>query len=644
MTAIPPPRSVSGAGWTWVGGVPALTLVLAVLAAYSNTFYVPFLLDDTASIVDNSSLRQLWPPGTVLSPPAQAGVGGRPVANLTFALNFALGGLDVRGYHAVNLAIHVAAALALFGLVRRSLELPLLQPWREQTRTSPTRLACLIALAWALHPLQTEAVTYLSQRTEALMGCFYLTTLYCLVRSATAARSGWWVVLGFLSSLAGMATKEVMVTVPVIALLYDRTFVAGSFRAAWQARRHFHLALVATWIPLLFLLADVHERGVGHAAVAWWEYALTSTRSVVMYLRLALWPSPLVFDYGTEVVRHAAAVWPHLLVLTALVGATIFALWRRPIVGLLGAWVFVLLAPASSIVPVAGQTMAEHRMYLPLAAVVTTLVGLAHRTFGPRASLGTLAVALLLGGATFARNRDYRDAITLWTHTVAQRPENARAHAALGAALLEQNRLAPAVASLQRALQLDPNSAEAHNNLATALQDLNRPEEAVAHFQAALRLRPGTASTHYNFGNALLGLGRTAEAIAQQQQALILQPNFPEALCALAQALVANRQIDEAIPRYRAALALRPALAPAHFGLANTLAGLGRGAEAIPHYEATLRAVPDSAEAHFNFGVVLAQSQRVTEAITHFEKALALQPNLTVARQYLDALRQAVPR
>lgn len=627
----------------WTGFVPAFALILAVLAAYSNTFDVPFLLDDTAAIVENPTLRRLWPPGAVLSPPANAGVGGRPVANLTFALNFAAGGLDVRGYHGVNLAIHLSAALVLFGLVRRTLELPLVRPWVAQTGTSSVRLAWGVALVWALHPLQTEAVTYLSQRTESLMGFFYLATLYCLVRSAPTASIGWRG-LGVLMSLAGIATKEVMVTVPVLALLLDRTFIAGSFRAAWQARRRFHLALMATWIPLLFLLADVHERGVGHAAVAWWEYALTSTRSIIVYLQLALWPAPLVFDYGTDVVRRVVEVWPQLLLLAALVGATGFALWRRPRAGFLGAWVFCLLAPATSIVPVAGQTMAEHRMYLPLAAVVAGLVGLAHRALGPRASLITVAAAILLGGATFARNRDYRDAVTLWTETVKQRPQNARAHAALGAALLEQGRLAPAVASLESSLRLDPNSSEAHNNLATALQDLNRPQDAITHYAAALRLRPGIASTHYNFGNALLGLGRTPEAIAQQRQALILQPHFPEALCALAHALAANRQPDEAIAQYRAALALRPGLTPAHFGLANVLASTGRGPEAIPHYEATLRAVPTSAEAHFNLGVVLAQSQQISAAIAHFEKALELQPDFAAARQNLEALRRPAPR
>lgn len=633
--AQPPP-----VGARWVDFVPVALMVVAVLAAYSNTFDVPFLFDDTASIVENTSIRHLWPPGAVLSPPAQAGVGGRPVANLTFAINFALGGLNVRGYHAVNLAIHLGAALALFGLVRRTLELPLLRPWTVQTGAAPLRLAWLISLVWALHPLHTESVTYISQRTESLMGFFYLTTLYCVVRSATTARSGRWVTLAVLSGVAGTATKEVMVTVPVLALLYDRTFIAGSFRAAWEARRRLHLALFATWIPLLYLLSDVHERGVGHAAVAWWEYALTSTRAIVMYLGLSLWPKPLIFDYGTEVARHLGDVWPQLLLLATLACATILALWRRPIAGFLGSWVIVLLAPATSIVPVAGQTMAEHRMYLPLAAVVAAVIALAYRTVGPRVGTVTLGMAVLLGGATFARNRDYRDAVALWSHTVAHRPQNARAHAALGAALLEQNQLAAAVASLESALRLDPGLSEAHNNLATALQDLNRPEEAIAHYSAALRLRPGTASTHYNFGNALLGLGRTAEAIAQQRQALILQPNFPEALCALAQALAMNQQADEAISRFRAALQLRPDLAPAHFGLANVLAATGRGAEAIPHYEATLRAVPSSVEAHFYLGVVLAQSQRVREAIVHFEAALKLKPDFTAARENLEALRQ----
>lgn len=647
-------------------------LLLAGVLAYSNTLTVPLLLDDTVSIVENPSIRRLWPLSTVLSPPATAGVGGRPLSNLSFALNFAAGGLGVRGYHLVNLAIHLAAGLALFGLVRRTLQLPTPAPGRSSD--AATSVAFTAALLWLLHPLQTESVTYISQRTESLAALFYLLTLYAFVRASQEAGRPWFL-LAPLACACGMATKEIMVTAPVVVLLFDRTFVGGSFRAAWSARKRIHLSLASTWILLLFLLVDVQQRGVGYLAITGWQYALTSCQSLLVYLRLAVWPAPLVFDYGTDFVRSWSQGWPAAAGITLLLGGTIFGLWRAPKLGFLGTWIFVLLAPTTSFVPVAGQPLAEHRMYLPLAAVIVGAALAAHRWLRRGAFPVLLALGAFLLVATYNRNRDYRDAITLWTDTLAKRPLNARAHAALGASLIERGQLVPGIAALERSVQLDPASGEARNNLATALTDVNRTPEALGHFAAALRLRPGIASTHYNFGNALLSVGRTSEAIAQQEQALILLPEFPLARCALAQAQLAAGRLDPAIANFRAALRGQPDLVPAHFGLANALAQASRGTEAIPHYEATLRAVPnavdalyflgnallaanrpadaaqrystalqlkpDFAEAHHYLAKALAQLGRTAEAIAHYEAALQLRPDFTASRANLEALRKA---
>lgn len=612
-------------------------LVAVGVAAYCNSFTAPFVLDDTVSIVDNASIRQVWPPGPVLSPPAQAGVGGRPIANLSFAFNYAAGGLNVRGYHIVNLAIHLAAGLGLFGVARRTW---LLAATADSGRTSEATIAAFgIALLWLVHPLQTEAVTYLSQRTEELMALFYVATLYGFLRGVTEDSRGWQVAAVACCAL-GMATKEVMVTAPIVVLLYDRTFLAGSFRAAWKQRKTVHLALAATWLLLALLLAEVGRRGVGYETVTVGQYALTECRAIATYLRLALLPTPLVFDYGMGVVHGAGEVWPQVALLIALLGTTGWLLWRRPKIGFLAAWIFLLLAP-TSIVPVAGQPMAEHRMYLPLAAVCSAAVLALSRWLPRRALVSALAVlATALAGATVDRNRDYRSAIALWTDTVQKNPTNARAHAALGAAWLQQGNGPRAIASLERALQLDPRTADAHNNLANALLEQNRSAEAIGHFEAALRLRPDTASTHYNFGNALLTVGRTEEAIAQQREALRLRPNLPEAHCALGNALAATGRRPDAIKAFRDALRLQPNLVAAHFGLANALAQAGQVAESIPHYEATLRVTPDSVEAHYNLATACAMSGRIDDAIRHYEAALKLRPDLEAARANLAALRQ----
>jgi hypothetical protein len=261
---------VSAPASSWLTVLAAGLIVLATVGAYHNSLVGAFVYDDQGAIDDNPTIRQLWPIGPALSPPPDAvTVSGRPLLNLSLAINYAISGLNVRSYHAANLMIHIAAALLLFGILRRTFLLPVL---RDRFGKAATPLALASALIWAVHPLQTESVTYTVQRAESLMGFFYLLTLYCVIRGAgfgwregvggvfaptichvedaltekdsrpleivSSAVSGekgdcrllWlWYAAAVLACLLGMACKEVMVTAPLIVLLYDRT-------RSWEAR------------------------------------------------------------------------------------------------------------------------------------------------------------------------------------------------------------------------------------------------------------------------------------------------------------------------------------------------------------------------------------------------------------------------
>ena len=328
------------------------------------------------AIVENPTIRQLWPLSKALCPPNHGEpVTGRPLLNLSLAVNYAISKLDVWSYHATNLAIHLLGSLLLFGILRRTFLLPAM---RERWGAAATPLAFVIALFWAIHPLQTESVTYISQRAESLVGLFYLLTLYCFIRGVDSARADGSGIRGAaLACLLGMASKEVMVSAPLIVLLYDRTFLAGSFREAWRRRGRFYVALAGTWLLLGWLVISAGGRG-GTAGfgvgISWWAYLCTQFGAIVHYLRLCVWPHPLLLDYGTGTAHGVWEILPYAIVLGLLGAATVAALWRWPKVGFLGAWFFAILAPTSSVVPVATQTVAEHRMYLPLAAVLTGLV------------------------------------------------------------------------------------------------------------------------------------------------------------------------------------------------------------------------------------------------------------------------------
>ncbi len=216
----------SGEALTANKPVAVVLIVIVALAVYANSFRGPFIFDDEQSILQNPSIRRLWPIWGPLNPPKGGWpVQSRPIMNLSLALNYALFGLDVRGYHGFNLTIHVLGALLLYGIVRRTLSLPAL---RDRFGKVAAQLALAAALIWTVHPLQTESVTYVIQRTESIMGLFYLLTLYCVIRGACSARPVGWCLSAVVACALGMASKEVMVTAPVIVLLYDRSFLARS--------------------------------------------------------------------------------------------------------------------------------------------------------------------------------------------------------------------------------------------------------------------------------------------------------------------------------------------------------------------------------------------------------------------------------
>ena len=552
-------------------------LVLAGLAVYANSFSGPFVFDDTYSIPLNGTIRQL---ATALAPPGNGTtVSGRPLLNLSFALNYAVSGLNVWSYHALNLLIHLLAGLTLFGIVRRTFALASMG---ERLRGRALFLAFAIALLWLIHPLQTESVTYIVQRSESLMGLFYLLTLYCFIRGATGGQPGVWIPLSVLACLLGMGTKEVTVSAPVLLLLYDRTFLAGTFRAAWRRRRGWYLGLAATWLPLGWLVVGAANRG-GTAGfgvgVGFWQYAATQFEAVARYLWLALWPHPLIVDYGAQWVTSISDVVPYAIVVAMVVAGTAVALWRRPALGFLGAWFLAILAP-TSLVPGIRQTIVEHRMYLALAPVTVVLVLGLHALLRRRVWPVLLALAVGGGWLTAQRNRDYRSDLALWRDTVAQHPGNSGPHLSLGDALFERGQPAAALAQFEEALRLSPGDADAYYNAANALVRLGRMDEAIGHYQAALQLRSDYFDAHTNLGEAFMRTDRFPEAVKQYEAAVLLEPELPEAYYNLGNALDRAGRLPAAIRELQRAVRLRPDYSEAHNNLGNLFTRVGNMAAA----------------------------------------------------------------
>jgi tetratricopeptide (TPR) repeat protein len=507
-----------------------LGLALAGLAVYWNSLSGTFIWDDRTGILGDPGVLHLGSPRDYLS--------ARGFTRLTFALNVAIGGLDVRGFHVVNIAIHILASTVLYGVVRRTL---------ARLRPSPTLdsdwLAGAIALLWLIHPLQTQAVTYLVQRHESLMGLCYLTTLYCAIRHFETRKSRW-ALLAIAFCLLGMMTKQVMVTAPLAVLLYSRTFIDPSFSKSIARHRILFVGLLGSWLWLWFLLGGGQMGQMGNpvqggpsAGFAYQgatprQYLVTQSQVLLHYLRLSVWPNPLCLDYVWP-LAEATRVIPELLMVSSLVAVSLFGLWRRHWVGFVGTCFFMILAPTSSIMPIA-DVAEEHRMYLPLATVVSLGVVLlwkigerTHRRYFA-AGIAVLAVACAIG--TVLRNRDYQDGETMWRKVIALRPGNSRARNNLANLLMDKHRFLEASDVYRAALELEPDSPVMLYNLGRALALTGNYAAALPYLQEAVvrasALSPDLTRVHFHhlLGIVLRRLGRLDEAILQLREAAELEP------------------------------------------------------------------------------------------------------------------------
>ena len=505
--------------WDALTGRAAPLIVAAACAlAYSNALGGPFVFDDLPAIVEN----ELLPPESLrdcFSAPAGSTASGRPLVALSFALNHALFGLEVTGWRATNLILHALTALALLTLARETL--------RRAGCAEADSIAFTISLLWSVHPLLTDAVNLVASRSELLVSLSYLCVLLCLMRSADTPRPC--TALCVLASCLGMASKEVMVSAPVIAITWDRVFLSGSWRAAWAARRALYLGLALSWLILIacVLAADRGESvSLGAEAMSPLHSLFTQSGAITHYLGLFFWPQQLSIDYqGWTVARSIAPVLPQICLVIGLLGLALWRLRSNRADGLLLLILFALLAPSSSVIPLTGELVAEHRMYLASAPLIA-LVVLASQRLLPRGGLLALCLLFtpLLLSLTRARNEDWASARSIWESATEVRPTNARAWNSLGVALEVEGAQAEAARAWHEALAHKPDDYHAHGNLGEHYAGLNEGARAITHYRRAVSSRPDHLELRFNLGSLLLRTGDPAGAEEQLSQALQRAP------------------------------------------------------------------------------------------------------------------------
>ncbi len=557
-------------GWLGRRSVALLILLVAVAAIYANSLNNEFLFDDLETIVE------LHRPGAGPFQQLETLLGGRPafrpVRSASYAMDYALSGLDPWGYHLINISLHGLSAVCVY-LIARTLF------------ASPLAALCA-ALLFAVHPIQTESVTYLSGRRDVLSGLFVLIGFYRFVRYRQSHRV-WDLVLTILLCPLAFFTKESGIILPLLCLGYDvvsRIRRSGSdgevsgVRAIWTAAsaavregRRFYLpagALVgALAFYVLFLVRGTSLR-VWHGGSLDMTL-LTMARIFLRYLTLLLFPITLNADYSYNAFPVTTSwidpeAWVAVAIWGGLGAAWYRLLLRRPQAAFGGLWFLIALLPVSQIVP-HHDLMAEHFLYVPSAGFALLVAGLLEPVLSrprPSAAVATACILVLslLAVRTVVRNADWKDELTLWSKTVQTAPEAAMARNNLGAVYLRRGQLSQAEQQLAAAVAIQPDNAIAHGNLGKLFLDRGDLARAETELVQALTLKPSESIPRLWLGAVYLKQGRATEAETQFRQALTHRRSAAYAHNNLGILLARRDRQAEAEAAFREALRLMPGL------------------------------------------------------------------------------------
>lgn len=653
-----------------------LALVLGITAIYLPAVHAPPIYDDWHTLVGSGEVMGWRVEAGPELETAQSPLAGRPVTRWSFVITHKLGGGGFAVHRAGNILLHALNALLLLTLLRRLLS--------ESASAQPDgwafSLAGAAALLWAVHPLQTEAVMYITQRSELLVATWYLLTL---LTSWLAMRrpSRLWAVVAVIACGLGMASKEVMASAPLAVLLMDRAFISGSFHAALRRHVALYAGLAFTWLILVVLVAAAPRSwsvGFDHGVSAL-DYLRTQGQVIAYYLTLIVWPRGQLTHYEWPIVRtwtFPQAVWPGLAVAVLLAG-TLWALVRYPRTGFAGACFFMILAPSSSFVPIVTEVAAERRMYLPLAAVMAMVVTLIARAAGLKSEVRSpkaepspkfqiqmqehaadgstvgplnllrisgfgfrivmclaLVAALILSVLSARRAHEYHRPAILWKQVLEAFPDSVTAMNNLANQLRDEGDWPAAEAYYRRAVEAAPAGDVLWLNLARARLHAGDAERALRMIDHALSLQPRRVRGHMLRAEALAALRRPDEAEASLRAALLLDAHDPLPHTRLGEMLAGQGRLDEAEHHFRAALRLHPSAAvKANLAALLMLKDQPRDAAALC-VEALARE-PEHLGARVALGQALSRLGRLEEAVTHLQRAARQSPDHAVAHLHL---------
>ena len=632
---------------------PKLVLVAVIGLAYGNTFLNAFHFDDIPSI-----LEKPWIRGLDKIPQFLFSFFQRPLVILSFNINYAFSEFSVWSYHLFNIIFHVLATLLVYQLAHRVLDY--LKEFSPQKGFA--FFPFYVAMIFALHPLNTQSVTYISSRSSLLVTVFYLGSLILFFKGfktwKETGRKGWGHFLGSgICFLLGGFSKETIVTLPAMLFLFHFYFISRETPKAWIATNAKWIFLLA--IPLLAFVGykQLAAGGLLSASSAYLQpgtWFLTQTSVVPFeYFRKMLFPFNMNIDIDFPILSDwlQSESWLGMVVLGLFIifwvrisshsSETDSLEAGRRCVGFGMAWILLTLLPTSSFIPLLDVAV-EHRTYLPVVGFVFMFAGgfgcvrtwckeVSPRFSFPATKLvNSCAVLILLcfSIGVIIRNGDWKDEVTLWTDAKKKSPNLVRPYNNVGEAYDKLGKYDEAIVEFEGALKIEPNYFFGLNNLGNIYGKQRKLPQAIGYFQRALEQKPDYSPAHYNLARAFHLTGKRQEAAESYRKAIKSNPYFEQAFYNLAYLAMELSLFDEAIQNFKKFLAMQPNHSKAHFGLGNGLMMKGHLDLALAEYRKSAQLDPKFAFPYLNMANIQMRTKNIPAAIANLEKALSINPTM----------------
>jgi tetratricopeptide (TPR) repeat protein len=627
----------------WFRGFPtgiALFFIFALgFIVYSNTFDSEFQLDDETSITTNIKIQKLsnigaiwhfWPT--------------RFVTYLTIAVNWYIGKTLVFWYHAVNLMFHLLTTMCVYGLVLMLLRASALA--RDGLPSQARLIALFAALLFVAHPIQTQGVTYVTQRAVALAAFFYIATICCYAKSRFYESSDdgrgrrRWYALALVCAAIAMYTKENVITLPFAILMIDKMFLVGDKPLNW--RRLIPFFLVTCLMPLTMAytrtvdFAGMRRSNEPIPNITSYQYLVTQFRVLVTYMRLLLVPAHQNLDYDYPLYNslfYAATFWSFIVHVVMLAGAWMLRSRARLIsFGIF--WFYLTLFPESGLLPIR-DVIFEHRLYLPMIGYAIIVPVTLYYLLGRRDMRKMIAVFLALLAVysvmTYRRNLVWKTQMSMWADSMKKAPNKSRSYKGLGFEYEKKGEYDKALAEYDRAIELNPWYDEVYYNRGNIYAMRHDLDRAINEFSRAIELKADYYMAYHNRSLAYAMKGMYNEALVDINKSIQFDPTYALAYCNRANIYCRLQRLDLAIADYTKAMELSEDYYDAVYNRGVTYSDMGEYDKAIADFDRALGLKPRSADAYSSRGFARFKKEDFEGALKDIDRAIELNPQHAAA-------------